>query len=362
MNRKMKSILKNLIYNLFFCFFAGTLFVVFRFFGTFDYENPAIAITTEHLLHSFIEGAVVGLLNGLTITVIDIFVDTKRFKRNSFRYTIIFKSIAYCLSIALSIVIIFALNDILMSGKERGVKIDVETGNQLTRMYVISVFVYIMCINILLNLLKEAQKKFGPGIMLKLFSGKYYQPKIEDRIFMFLDLKASTAIAEKLGRVKYSSMIQDCIYDITEIVETNRAEIYQYVGDEIVLSWELEAGIENNNCFRLYFDYRNKLSDNSEYYLKKYSLLPEFKAGMNCGSVTVCEIGEIKKDIAYHGDVLNTASRIQGLCNIYNKEVLISESLNRAMPKERSFKRELIGEISLKGKETVVGVYSLESV
>ena len=60
--------------------------------------------------------------------------------------------------------------------------------------------------------------------------------------------------------------------------------------------------------------------------------------------------------------MLNTASRIQGLCNLYDKEVLISESLNKAMPKERSFKRELIGEISLKGKETVVGVYSLESV
>ncbi len=356
----MKSFLKNLVYNLVFCFLAGVLFVVFRFFGTFDYENPSVAITAEHLFHAFIEGAVVGMLNGLSISVIDLLVDTEGFKRNSFRYTIIFKSIAYSFSIAVSVVIIFALNDILMSGKQRTVEVDIETGNQLTRMYVVSVFVYIICINILINLLKEARKKFGPGIMLKLFSGKYYHPKIEDRIFMFLDLKASTTIAEKLGHIKYSSLIQDCFYDITEIVDKCRAEIYQYVGDEIVLSWVTETGLENNNCFRMYFEFRKKLYDKKEYYLKKYSLLPEFKAGMNCGTVTVCEIGEIKKDIAYHGDVHNTASRIQGLCNVYDKEVLISDSLNRVMPKDKMYRQELIGELSLKGKETTVGVYSLE--
>ena len=362
MTRRTRNYLRNLVFNLIFCISAGLLFVVFRFFGSFDFENHGMPISSLHLMHAFQEGLAVGILNGFAISLIDLFVDTDSFKRRSFRYTIIFKSLAYSISIAVSVVLIFGLNDILMGRQETTVNPNPEIGNYMTRMYIIAVSAYIILLNILINLLKEADKKYGPGIMLKLFSGKYYQPVIEDRIFMFLDLKASTTIAEKLGHIKYSRLIQDCFYDVTDIVEKYKAEIYQYVGDEIVLSWETSKGIENENCFRFYFDFSKKLESKSEYYIRTYNIVPEFKAGLNCGTVTVCEIGEIKKEIAYHGDVLNTASRIQGLCNLYDKEVLISESLNKAMPKERSFKRELIGEISLKGKETVVGVYSLESV
>jgi adenylate cyclase len=339
---------------------AGILFVVFRFFGTFDFENHGMPISSLHLMHSFIEGIAVGILNGFAISIIDLLVDTDNFKRRSFRYTIIFKSAAYCFSIVISVVLIFVLNDLLMGSREMPVKVDPETGNQMTRMYVIAVSAYIICLNILIKLLKEADKKFGPGIMLKLFSGRYYHPVIEERIFMFLDLKASTSIAEKLGHIKYSSLIQDCFYDITDIVEKYQAEIYQYVGDEIVLTWDVEKGMKNENCFRFFFDFKQKLERRVEYYNNTYGVNPEFKAGLNCGTVTVCEIGEIKKDIAYHGDVLNTASRIQGLCNSYGKPVLISEMLNKKMPKEKTFKRELIGEILLKGRETPVGVYSLE--
>ncbi len=362
MNRRKRNFYRNLAFNLIFCVAAALLFVVFRFFGTFDFENKGMPISSIHLMHAFLEGLAVGILNGFVISIIDLLVDTDKFKRHSFRYTIIFKSIAYCFSIAVSVVLIFGLNDLLMGRQEITVNADPEIGNQMTRMYIIAVSVYIILLNILINLLKEADKKFGPGIMLKLFSGRYYHPVIEDRIFMFLDLKASTTIAEKLGHIKYSRLVQDCFYDITDIVEKYKAEIYQYVGDEIVLSWETPIGIENENCFRFYFDFSKKLEGRSEYYNKTYNVVPEFKAGINCGTVTVCEIGEIKKDIAYHGDVLNTASRIQGLCNTYNKQVLISEMLNKIMPKEKYFNRELIGEITLKGKEKPVGVYSLEMI
>ncbi|MEO8513000.1 MAG: adenylate/guanylate cyclase domain-containing protein [Ignavibacteria bacterium] len=360
MNRRSRNFLRNLSFNLTFCVLAGVLFVIFRFFGTFDFENPGTPISSLHLMHAFLEGFAVGILNGFSITVIDLLVDTERFKRRSFRYTIIFKSLAYCFSIAISVVLIFGLNDLLMGKQEIPVKIDSDTGNRITRMYIIAVFTYIICMNVLLNLFKEADKKFGPGVMLKLFSGRYYHPVIEERIFMFLDLKSSTSIAERLGHIKYSRLVQDCFYDVTDIVEKYHAEIYQYVGDEIVLTWETEKGIENENCIWFFFEFQKKLAKNSERYTEYYNVVPEFKAGINCGSVTVCEIGEIKKDIAYHGDVLNTASRIQGLCNTYNKEVLISEMLNKKVPKEKFFKRELIGEILLRGKEAPVGVYSLE--
>lgn len=89
-------------------------------------------------------------------------------------------------------------------------------------------------------------QKFGPGVLWNMFIGKYRNPKEEERVFMFLDLKPSTSIAEKLGHINFCRFIQDCFADLTLVITKHSVEIYQYVGDEAVLSWPLENGFENN--------------------------------------------------------------------------------------------------------------------
>ena len=88
----------------------------------------------------------------------------------------------------------------------------------------------------------QVNEKFGQGVLINMLRGKYHLPKEEDRIFMFMDLKSSTSFAEKLGHIKYSQFLQDCFFDITDVVTKNDAKIYQYVGDEVVLSWGLKTG------------------------------------------------------------------------------------------------------------------------
>ena len=69
----------------------------------------------------------------------------------------------------------------------------------------------------------------------------------------------------------------------------------------------------------------------SRKYKKTFGLLPEFKAGIHLGEVTTGEIGVIKRDITFSGDVLNTTARIQGLCNQYEVDILVSDELLRAI-------------------------------
>ncbi len=78
---------------------------------------------------------------------------------------------------------------------------------------------------------------------------------------------------------------------------------------------------------------------------------------MNAGIVTVTEVGRYKKEIAYHGDAINTAARIQGLCNEYDEALLISEKLVSTLNTENySFAR--LGSILLRGKKEEVQVYA----
>jgi adenylate cyclase len=208
----------------------------------------------------------------------------------------------------------------------------------------------------------QINEKFGQGVLINFLLGKYHKPKEERRIFMFMDLKSSTTYAEKLGHIKYSQLIQDCFFDLTDIVLSYEAKIYQYVGDEVVLSWDFDKGINYQNCLRTFFAYDNLLQSKSVYYKNKYGVVPEFKAGLNLGAVTVAEVGEIKKELAYHGDVLNTAARIQGRCNDYQKRLLLSEDLKVHFDKQLVYDFEFLGDVLLKGKTRPVNIYAVNGV
>lgn len=344
-------------FNLIAWLIAGNMFVIFRFFGMYGAEQFFILKKPLEIEQKFFEANVVSILNGILLSLVDLLLDTPNFKRKSFRYIIIVKSIAYVVIMFISIVLLFVLDGILTNRENNLIY---SLNYTISSNYTIALYVYGSTVSLLINFLKQVNKKFGPGILWKLFSGKYYSPRVEDRIFMFIDLKASTTIAEKLGHLRYSRLIQDCFYDVTDVVSRYKAEIYQYVGDEIVLTWELEKGIENDNCFRFFFEFKKKIESLCDYYKDKYGVVPVFKAGMNCGTVTVAEIGELKKEIAYHGDVINTASRIQDQCNEHNKPFLISNNLYRKMPRTGFFKIDLIGEMMLKGKLNPVAIYSVD--
>lgn len=193
--------------------------------------------------------------------------------------------------------------------------------------------------------------KYGPGTLHKLLLGSYFKPKTEERVFMFLDLRSSTAIAERLGEKQYFNLLHDVIRDVTAPILAAKGEIYQYVGDEIVISWPIKHARQNENCLKCFFDVRDAIHRKAKYYKAKYDLVPEYKAGLHYGNVVAGEIGVVKRDITYTGDVLNTTARIQSKCNELGVDILFSKRLLDLLnlaPGRYHPKR--IGEIPLRGK------------
>ena len=110
---------------------------------------------------------------------------------------------------------------------------------------------------------------------------------------------------------------------------------------------------------RAFYRFRDQLRARTPHYERLYGFVPEFKAGGNIGEVTGVEVGEIKREIAFHGDVLNTAARIQALCNQYGAELLISEHLLKALPLCAEFTFNAIGTVQLRGRQAPVEVYAV---
>ena len=58
-------------------------------------------------------------------------------------------------------------------------------------------------------------------------------------------------------------------------------------------------------------------------YEKKFGVVPIFRGEIDVGAVTATEVGDIKREIAYHGDPLNTASRLLELSKDYGHMLVI---------------------------------------
>lgn len=215
---------------------------------------------------------------------------------------------------------------------------------------------------VITQLFLQVNSKFGQGVFWNFLRGKYHTPKEERRIFMFLDLNSSTTIAEQLGDKKYHAFLKDLFSDITNPILDNKGEIYQYVGDEVIIAWRYEDGIDNSKCIQCFFDIKQSLQQLNDKYLRQYDVVPVFKAGIHCGKVVAGEVGIIKRDITYSGDVLNTTSRIQGMCREFNEEVIISGDLVSELRLTGHYAVQALGAIRLKGKQKEMQLIALRRV
>lgn len=210
------------------------------------------------------------------------------------------------------------------------------------------------------QLLLQINSKFGEGTFWNIVRGKYNTPKEEARIFMFLDLNSSTAIAEQLGNARYHQLLKDFFAGITGPVLEHNGEIYQYVGDEVVVSWKLQdEAMKNNHCLLCFFAMKDTIDKKKDKYLGRYGLVPSFKAGIHCGKVIAGEVGIIKRDISYSGDVLNTTARILSKCNDLNAEVIVSSGLLHVIDLPGYYIQKPLGGIPLKGKSETVSLFSI---
>ena len=305
-------------------------------------------------LGSFIMGCFMGSF--------EVFFLSKIFNKKSFGQKIFYKTVAYVGSI---IFFLFSLT-IITDSYRLNVSI---FNNEVIQTALIfffnfafwSVILYMAVIIGLTLFISEISDNIGQGVLLNFLVGKYHTSLVEDRIFMFLDMKSSTTIAEKLGHIKYYQLLNEYYADLTKAILNTSGEIYQYVGDEVVVTWKVKNGIKNANCLECFFKGKNIFKEKSKSYLKKFNIVPEFKAGFHIGTVTTGEIGIIKKEIIFTGDVLNTTSRIQGKCNDYNVDILLSEVLKNKLTETNNYKFKEIGSSELRGKNEEVKLYAVSN-
>ena len=216
-------------------------------------------------------------------------------------------------------------------------------------------------VSFVINFVRQLNRMLGPGTLVNLLLGRYHRPVAEERIFMFLDLNDSTAIAAALGPVRFNEFKNDFFHDIAEPVLETHGRIYQYVGDEAVVTWTVERGLRQANCLRCIFLVTEVIHARRERYRERYGIVPAFKAGLHGGPVVTAEIGDIKKDIVHSGDTVNIAARVEAQCRPLERRVLVSDALLRWCPVPPDLELEDMGERELRGKTEALRLFSLRA-
>lgn len=329
--------------------------VIVRYLGVFEEKGVSILPKYELSIFEMFQSAlIVAVPFGIFYAGVEFLFDRFLSKRLALGITILTKTLIYLLTLISLLTFLIEYTGYILDAPT-----DTDPGWWRTNKTFWAIVFFFMIGSLVFSFIKIANEKFGNGVFIKMLLGKYRKPQEEKRIFMFLDLQSSTTIAEKLGHYTYSQLIQDCFYDLNDVVPKYEAEIYQYVGDEAVLSWSYKKGIKRANVVNLFFAYQNKLLSRNKHYQEKYGMLPTFKAGIHGGILMVTEVGTIKKELAYHGDVINTTARIQSQCNTYNASLLSSESLLEDLKLPEMYTSDHIGDLLLKGKSMTVNIFNI---
>ncbi|MFA8341431.1 MAG: adenylate/guanylate cyclase domain-containing protein [Rhodothermaceae bacterium] len=354
----LKLHIKQLSITILFWIFTVIFFVIVRNYGLEEVLNVPpfnpFSIMPELIISSIFIGTIIFFM--------DIFFEKIFENKVTYISFVLLKSLSYLLLLTAGS---FIFNVVSALGSA-----DIQINLQLifneyyidNQLNTFVTYLYFSVVFILYNFLQQIRNRFAPGVLSKIFLGKFYEPKEVQRIFMFLDLKSSTTYAETLGHIKYSELIKNCFNDLTESVLKHKSEIYQYAGDCVVLTWNIKNGLSKDNCFNFFFSFENSINKRKDYYQNKFGLIPEFKAGLNMGSATITEVGEIKKEIAYHGDAINIAARIQDKCGELNSVLLISDTLKDCLKDNNSFNLSFEGSFLLKGKNVESDIYSLSKI
>jgi len=352
----MKSILQN-FYSLFITILSWIIPLVVYAALYKDTQNTDIylAFRTGYFIEYIITASILlGYLHWLLNKVTDL----PTIRKLSIGLIIIIRFVSFIFILAL-----YDAIDIMTIFDERFSLLPTKfTPQFLTSSQFLGAILYFLFIDTIYSWFYQIRTILGKKVFRSLLLGKYRTPRAEKRIFMFIDMKDSTKHVEQLGHVKFTNLIQECFKDFGIIAQKRGVDIYQYIGDEVVVSWVMKRGLKNQNCLHLYFDYQDQLLVNWPQYLRKYNVKPVFKAGIHCGHVTVAEIGLFKRGIEYLGEILNTASRIQGLCNKYQADLLISKELFELLDENPDFNMEIIQEVTLKGKQQKVDIFSVKHV
>ena len=200
----------------------------------------------------------------------------------------------------------------------------------------------------------------GYGTLKNLLTGRYVQPRREQRAFLLIDMRDSTGLAERLGPIRFHELLNEFFRDISDAALDCGAEIHKYVGDEAILTWPSDRALADGDCLVCAFVARDFIAANAKRYRERYGVVPEFRAALHYGEIVAGEIGDVRREIAYVGDTLNVAARLLDAAKTLGRNVLVSADMLQQATLPPDLCAEPLPTLTVRGRAAPLGISALQ--
>ena len=212
--------------------------------------------------------------------------------------------------------------------------------------------------SMLFGAIYELVRLVGGRVLVNVMLGRYRRPTREERVLLFLDLAGSTTLAEKMGELRVQDLLTRFFYDIDPAIVGHGGEVHAYVGDEVIVTWPVAAKPQSSpvDCF---FAIQDRVAALAGHYRREFGLVPEFRAGVHAGPVVISECGDSRRQVAYFGDTVNVAARLQAHCKEAGRPLLVSGALVRLLPADNDLAIDALGPIQLRGRAAPIEIFAV---
>jgi adenylate cyclase len=299
-------------------------------------------------LRGLIRGAFTGVLIGTAVSSFTAFVveaPGARLARASFLVTVAVRALVYLIVFLVAI----PLGQFLLPNHPPARPIHISRNDVL----------FCFAATFVISFLFEVNRLLGQNALLSFMTGRYHRPQVEERVFLILDMKSSTAAAERLGEVDFHRLLNRLVTDLSGPIVLRDGQIYRYVGDELIATWPLSRGVKDAACVRACFAALDRMVMHGPDYEREFGTQVELRASLHCGPVVVGEMGSVKKEIALLGDTLNTAARLIDACRDSGETVIASADLLDRLVLPSGVAVRSLGPSRLRGKEQAIVLCAL---
>ena len=177
---------------------------------------------------------------------------------------------------------------------------------------------------------------------------------------LFSDIRGFTTIAERMPPDQIVESLNDYFSRMVDAIIARHGIVDKYIGDAIMAFFgaPVRRADDAYQSVMAGLDMQDALGRFNAEQAKKGR--PGFRAGtgINYGEVTVGNIGSEKKmDYTVIGDMVNLASRLEGLTKVYHEPLIVSEPLVVAIGSRVHCR--LLGLVEVKGKAEAVKIYAV---
>lgn len=174
----------------------------------------------------------------------------------------------------------------------------------------------------------------------------------------FSDIQGFTSISESLSPQDLTSLLNDYLTAMTDIILDEGGTVDKYEGDAIIAFWNAPLSQKDHAArgVRASLRCQKKLAELRPGFRERVDRDVYARIGMNTGEVVVGNMGSKKRfDYTFLGDAGNLAARLEGINKQFNTYLMISEFTRNKLGNEFRFRE--VSKVRVVGKDIPVTVY-----